>query len=83
MRFFFLNVLWKEVKHPLGRWHNTGQYYDEKFLKLKEAQKEKREVIRKYDIDPYYSYVVPLQKKYGVDPYSLYEKITGAGCSRP
>lgn len=40
-------------KVPLGRWHNCGIYFNEKYLKLKEIQKEERIKIQKEKIDPY------------------------------
>ena len=53
----FLSILRKDdIKYPLGRWHNSGEYYDEKFLQLKEHLKKKRYIMKKYKIDPYYIY---------------------------
>lgn len=48
------NISFNEIKNPLGRWHNSGQFYNEKYLKLKETQKKKREIMKKYNIDPFY-----------------------------
>ena len=60
--YFFSKFKYENIKLPLGRWHNVGNYYDEKFLYLKEQQKKKREIMKKYNIDPYYKYNIPCYK---------------------
>jgi hypothetical protein len=51
-----LKFLYKEVKYPLGRWHNCGQYFDIKYFEMKEEQKKRREEFLKNQIDPYEIY---------------------------
>lgn len=48
-----LQTLFKQTKYPLGRWHNCGEYFKDKFLKLKEEQKKKRFEMKKKQTDPY------------------------------
>lgn len=38
-RFLRIKFLSKDPIRPLGRWHNCGEQYNEKYMKLKEEQK--------------------------------------------
>jgi len=40
-------------KYPLGRWHNCGEYFNEKFIEIKLIQKHERDEMIKKNIDPY------------------------------
>jgi hypothetical protein len=52
LRFLF-SFLKKEVKTPLGRWHNCGSNYDEKHFFVKQKLKESREMMKLKHIDPH------------------------------
>ena len=52
MKFLF-DLFYKEIKYPLGRWHNCGLYFDNKYFLLKEQQKLERKLLIKFNIDPY------------------------------
>lgn len=56
-------TLSRSIKYPLGRWHNSGEYFNEKFLILKEKQKEIRFEYKEKKIDPY----VNLEKEINED----------------
>jgi len=54
MMFSFFNQIFRHTKKtPLGRWHNVGSNYNEKNFFLKEQSKRKREILKKYKIDPF------------------------------